>query len=128
MIEPSRNFGPQGREPPALLPDSMEEPFLLNWTPARAGTDLTEKVSLGVPPAQSAGRFDALQFYGIRELELRRDAGVLWGLNPIISLGLDFMLLSEESKESQDATTWWNLGRRLPDGLLGGAGMGPGTE
>lgn len=56
------------------------------------------------------------------------DAGGLWGLNPFISLGLDFMMLSEESKESQDATIWWNLVRRFPDGLLGGAGMGPGTE
>lgn len=65
---------------------------------------------------------------GIRELELRRDAGGLWGLNPFISLGLDFMMLSEESKESQDATIWWNLVRRFLDGLLGGAGMGPGTE
>lgn len=63
-------------------------------------------------------KVDALQFYGIRDLELRRDAGGLWGLNPFISLGLDFMMLSEESKESQDATIWWNLVRTFPDGLL----------
>lgn len=47
-----------------------------------------------------------LRFHGIRELELRRDAaaGGLWGLNPFISLDLGFLMLSEESKESQDAT------------------------
>lgn len=81
-----------------------------------------------MPSAQSVGRVDVLRFYGIRELKVRRDAGSLWGLNPFISLGLDFMMLSEESKESQHATFWWNLVRRFPDGLLGGAGIGPGTE
>lgn len=45
-----------------------------------------------------------LRFHGIRELELRRESGGLWGLNPFISLDLGFMMLSEESKESQDAT------------------------
>jgi hypothetical protein len=70
-------------------------------------------------------RVDAVRFHGIRELELRCNAGGLWGLNPFISLDLDFMMLSEESKESQDATIWWNFVRRFPDGLLGGAGMGP---
>lgn len=79
-----------------------------------------------MPSAQSVGRVDVLRFYGIREFRVRRDAGGLWGLNPFISLGLDFMMLSEESKESQDATFWWNLVRRFPDGLLGNAGIGQG--
>lgn len=76
--------------------------------------DLSDNIFLSLPHAQFAGRVDALRVYGIRELELRRDAGGLWGLNPFISLDLDFMMLSEESKESQDATIRWNFVRRFP--------------
>lgn len=68
--------------------DGNVVPFELDGQPQRDG-DLSDNIFLGLPPAQFAGRVDALRVYGIRELELRRDAGGLWGLNPFISLDLD---------------------------------------
>lgn len=96
----------------ATRPDGRTVPFELD---ASTGRDRSKREGIsGRATCTVCWRVDALQFYGICELELRRYAGVLWGLNPFISLGLDFMMLSEESKESQDATNWWNLRTEVP--------------